>query len=140
MFVFLYVCFLVCFIVFWVMFSTFALLFSLNHVYVRHAYILMLLCFIECMFGWSFAMICDHYSYFYMTVLVYDQVAHIFHIIISWSQFTCYIILVLYYLFYLEGLMCFVQVFQVIGIYVPSVSQLLDLGVSGFCHWSQTHV
>ena len=30
-----------------------------------------------------------------------------------------------YYLFYLEGLMCFVQVFQVTSIYVPSASQLL---------------
>ena len=63
-----------------------------------HAYIPMLLCFIECMFGWSFALLCDHYSHFYMTVLVYDQVAHMFHIIFTWSQFTCYIILVLFLL------------------------------------------
>ena len=63
--------------------------------YVGHAYFLMLLCFIECMFGWSFALLCDHCSHFYMTVLVYDQVAHIFHIMFTWSQFTCYIILVL---------------------------------------------
>ena len=45
-----------------------------------------------------------------------------------------------YYLLYLEGLMCFVQVFQVIGIYVPSSSQLLDLGVSELCHCSETHI
>ena len=45
-----------------------------------------------------------------------------------------------YYLLYLEGLIYFVQVFQVTGIYVPSVSQLLDLGVSEFCHYSQTHI
>ena len=45
-----------------------------------------------------------------------------------------------YYLIYIKGLMCFVQVFQVIGIYVSSASQLLDLGVSEFCHYSQTHV
>ena len=32
-----------------------------------------------------------------------------------------------YYLLYLEGLMCFVQVFQVTGIYVPSSSQLVWL-------------
>ena len=31
----------------------------------------------------------------FMTVLVYDQVAHMFHIMFTWSQFTCYIILVL---------------------------------------------
>ena len=36
--------------------------------------------------------------------------------------------------------MCFVQVFQVIGIYVPSTLQLLDLGVSEFYHCFQTHV
>ena len=36
--------------------------------------------------------------------------------------------------------MCFVQVFQVTGIYVPSSSQLLDLGVSEFYHCFQTHV
>ena len=30
-----------------------------------------------------------------------------------------------YYLLYLEGLMCFVQVFQVTSLYVPSASQLL---------------
>ena len=36
--------------------------------------------------------------------------------------------------------MHFVQMFQVTSIYVPSSSQLLDLGVSEFCHYSQTHV
>ena len=36
--------------------------------------------------------------------------------------------------------MRFVQVFQVTGIYVPSLLQLLDLGVNEFCHCSQTHV
>ena len=45
-----------------------------------------------------------------------------------------------YYLLYLEGLMCFVQVFQVTDLYVPSSSYLLDLGVSEFCHCSQTRV
>ena len=65
---------------------------------VGHAYILMLLCFIECMFGWSFALLCDYCSNFYMTILLYDQIAHMFHIIFTWSQFTCYIILVLLWL------------------------------------------
>ena len=36
--------------------------------------------------------------------------------------------------------MCFVQMFQVTSIYVSSSSQVLDLGVSEFCHYSQTHV
>ena len=90
-----------------------------------HAYFLMLLCFIECMFGWSIALLCDHCSHFSMTVLVFDQVAHIFHMF-TWSLFllvTLY--LFFYYLFYLESLMCFVQVFQVTSIYVLSASQLL---------------
>ena len=45
-----------------------------------------------------------------------------------------------YHLIYLEGLMCFVQVFQATGIYVPSATQFLDLGVSEFCHCFQTHI
>ena len=36
--------------------------------------------------------------------------------------------------------MCFVQVFQAIDIYVPSATQVLDLGVSELFHCSQTHV
>ena len=36
-----------------------------------------------------------------------------------------------YYLLYLEGLMCFVQLFQVTGIYVPSSSQLLWFMIGG---------
>ena len=38
-----------------------------------------------------------------------------------------------YQLIYLESLMCFVQLFQVIGINVPSSSQVLDLVMSEFC-------
>ena len=33
--------------------------------------------------------------------------------------------------------MHFVQVFQVTGTLIPSSSQVLDLGVSEFCHYSQ---
>ena len=43
--IFLYVCFLVFFMVLWVMFNINALMLSLHHVCVGHAYILMLLCF-----------------------------------------------------------------------------------------------
>ena len=53
------------------------------------------LCFVDCMFRWSFVLLCDRCSHFYMTILVYDQVAHMFHIMFTWSIFTCYIILVL---------------------------------------------
>ena len=58
-----------CFMVLWVMFSIFALLFSSHHAYVLDAYILMLLCFIGCMFRWSFALLYDHCSHFHMTIL-----------------------------------------------------------------------
>ena len=32
-----------------------------------------------CYINYVFALLCDHCSHFYMTVLVYDQVAHMFH-------------------------------------------------------------
>ena len=70
-------------------------LLSLHQLSVGYAYILMLLCFIDCMFGWSFALLYDLCSHFFMIVLVYDQVAHMFYIMFTWSQFICYIILVL---------------------------------------------
>ena len=55
---------------------------------VEHAYILMLVRMI-------FTLLCGHCSHFYMTILVYDEVAHMFHIMFTWSQFIWYIILVL---------------------------------------------
>ena len=82
--------------VLWVIFSIYDLLLSLHcALSVGHVCILMLLYFIGCMFGWSFALLYDHCSHFHMTVLVYNQVAHMFHIMFTWSHFTCYIILVL---------------------------------------------
>ena len=88
---------------------------------VEHAYILMLLCFIECMFGWSFAFLCDHCSHFYITVLVYDQLAHCFTSCLLDRNLLVTLYLSFYYLFYLEGLMCFVQVFQGTSIYMFQV-------------------
>ena len=85
------ICFLVGFTMLWVMLCCFHRIMFV----VGLAYILMLLCLIECMFEWLFTLLCNHCSHFYMTVLVYDQVAHMFHIMFNWSQFTCYIILVL---------------------------------------------
>ena len=89
MFVFLYVCFLVCFMVLWVMFSIYVLLFSLHRVCVMDMHTS--LCYCVSLNACSD----DHCSHFCMTVLVYGQVAHIFYIMFTWSQFTCYIILVL---------------------------------------------
>ena len=58
--------------------------------------------------------------------------------------------LIALYLFYIHALIstclkpneliCYVQVFQVIGIYGTSSSQVLDLSVSEFCFYFQTHV
>ena len=41
---------------------------------------------------------------------------------------------------YLMKFICYVQVFQDIGVYGSSASQLLDLDVSEFRLYSQTHV
>ena len=85
-------------------------------------------------------MLYDHCGHFHMTVLCFIKLLICFiscllnHIILI----TLY--LSFYHLTYLEDLMRFVQVFQVTGIYVPSLLQFLDLGVNEFCHCSQTHV
>ena len=42
-----------------------------------------------------------------------------------------------YYLLYLEDLMCFMQVFQVTSIYVPSSSQLLKFMIGGVICWGR---
>ena len=107
---------------------------------VGHTYILMLMCFIGCMFGWSFALLCDHCSHFHMTVLCLIKLLICFTTCLLDRILLVTLNLSFYHLIYLKGLMYFVQVFQVIGIYVPSASQILDLGVSAFCHCSQTHV
>ena len=95
---------------------------------VRHAYILMLLFFVSCMFGWSFALLYDHCGHFLMTILCLIKLLICFTSCLLDHTFSCYIILVLYHLIYLKGLMYFVQVFQVTGIHVLSSSQVLDLG------------
>ena len=106
---------------------------------IGHAYIFMLLCFIGCIFGWSFALLYDHCSHFHMTVLCLIKFLTCFTSCLLDHNLLVTLYLFFYNSLYLEGLMCFVQVFQVTGIYVPSASQLLDLCVSEFCHCSQTH-
>ena len=53
------------------------------------------LCFIDCMFGWSFALLCDDCGHFHIDCFVFDQVVHMFRNIFICSHFICYIILVL---------------------------------------------
>ena len=107
---------------------------------VGHAYILMLLCFFGCMFGWSFVLLYDNSSHFHMTIWCMIKLLKCFISCLLDRILLVTLYLSFYQLIYLEGLMCFVQVFQVIGIHVPSSSQFLDLDVSEFCHCSQTHV
>ena len=57
------------FMVLWVMFSIYALLLSSHHVYVLDMHISLLVCFIDCMFGWLFALLYDHYGHFHSIVL-----------------------------------------------------------------------
>ena len=103
---------------------------------VEHAYILYALCFINCMFIRSFALLSDHCGHFHMIVMC------LIKLLICFTSYLLHCILLVtlylsfYYLLYLESLMCFVQVFQEIGIYVPSSSHVLDLGVSEYCQCS----
>ena len=150
-----------CFMVLWVMFSIiYALLLSSHHILVPlvglfldaytssilhwlsvgHAFILVLLCFIDCMFGWSFSLLYDHCGHFHMIVMCLIKLLICFITCLLDRNLLITLYLSFYHLIYLEGLMCFMQVFQATGIYVPSATQVLDLGVSEFCHCSQTYV
>ena len=130
-----------CFMVLWVIFSIYALLLSSHRVYVLEMHLF--LCYCALLVAYS-----DNHLLCYMIIVVIS-------IWLFWCMIkllTCFILCLLdrnllvilylsfFHLIYLEGLMCFVQVFQVTSIYVPSSSQLLNLGVSEFCHSSQTHV
>ena len=130
-----------CFMVLWVMFNIYALLRSSYHVYVldMHTSICYcallvtcsedhLLCYVIIMVI-SIWLTCVWSSYSYVSHHVYLIAIYFITLYLSF-----------YYLLYLEGLMCFMQVFQVTGVYGASASQLPELGVSQFCLCSQTHV
>ena len=126
LFVFLYVCFLVYFMMLWVMFSIYTLLFSLHHVCVLDMHTS--LCYCASLIACS-----DDHLLCYVIIVVIS--IWLFWCLIK--LLTCFtsclfdrnLIVILYlsfyYLLYLEGLMCFLQVFQVTCIYVPSALQLL---------------
>ena len=78
---------------------------------VGHAFILMLLCFIDCMFGWSFALLYDHCGHFHMTVICLIKLFICFTTCLLDHILLVILYLSFYHLIYLEGLMCFVQVF-----------------------------
>ena len=130
-----------CFTVLWVIFSIYVSLLSSHHAYVLDMHLS--LCYCALLVACS-----DDHLLCYIIIVVIS-------IWLFWCMIkllSCFISCLLdrnllvtlylsfYYLLYLESLMCFVQMFQVTGIYVLSSSQLLDLGVSEFFHCSQTHV
>ena len=125
-----------CFIVLWVTFSIYTLLLSSHRIFVLNMHLS--LCYYALLVAYSD----DH--------LLCHMIMVVISIWLFWCMIkllTCFtsclldrnllvtLYLSIYHLIYLEGLMCFVQVFQVTGIYVPNSSQFLDLGVSEFCHY-----
>ena len=84
-----------CFMVLWVMYTIYAFAFIASCLCVGHAFILMLLCFIGCMFGWSFTLLYDHCSHFHMTVFCLIKLFICFTSYLLDLIFTCYIILII---------------------------------------------
>ena len=129
---FFYGCFLVSFIVLWVMFSIYVLLFSLHRVCVLDMHTS--LCYCASLNACS-----DDHLFYYVIIVVISK--WLFWCMIKLLTYvtSCLLdrnllvtlYLSFYYLLYLERLMCFMQVFQVIGIYVPSSSQLLWFMIGG---------
>ena len=85
-------------------------------------------------------MLYDHSGHSHMTVICLIKLLICFTTCLLDRILLVTLYLSFYHLIYLEGLICFVQVFQATGIYVPSATQFLDLGVSEFCHCFQTHI
>ena len=117
------VCFLVGFMVLWVMFSIYALLFSLYRVCVLDMHTSL------CYYASLNACSDDHLLCYVIIVII--SIWLFWYMIQLLTCFTSYLLdrnllLTLYlsfhYLLYLEGLMCFVHMFQVTSIYVPSSS------------------
>ena len=125
-FCFVCVCSLVFFMVLWVMFSIYALLFSLHRVCVLDMHTS--LCYCASLNACSN----DHLLYYVIIVVIslwlfwcMVKLLIYFTLCLLDCNFLVTLYLLFYYLFYLESLICFVQVFQITSIYVPSASQLL---------------
>ena len=124
MFVYLYVCFLICFMVLWVMFSIYALLFSLHCVYVFDMHTS--LCYYASLNACSDDHLLRYVTIVVISIWLFWCMIKLFICFTSWlldRNLLVTLYLSFYYLLYLESLMCFVQVFQVTCIYVPSASQ-----------------
>ena len=114
---------LFCFRVLWVMFSIYALLFSLHHVCVLDIHTSLCYC--------TSLNACSDDQLLCYVIIVVVSIWLFWCIIKLLICFTTCLLdhfllvtlyLSFYYLLYLEGLMCFVQVFQVTSIYVLSAS------------------
>ena len=111
------------FMVLWVTFNIFALMLSSHHVYVLDMHTSL------CYYALLVACSDDHLLYYMIIVVISIWLSCVWS---SSSYVLQYIYLIVcllvtlylsfYYLIHLEGLMLFVQVFQVTGIYVPSSS------------------
>ena len=126
------VCFLIGFMVLWVIFSIYALLFSLHCV-----------CMLDMHTSLCYCALLDASSDDHLLCYVIIVVISIWLFWCMIKLLTCFtscllnrnllvtLYLSFYYLLYLKDLMCFVQVFQVTGICVPSSSQLLWFMIGG---------
>ena len=97
-------------------------------------------CSFDCMSGWSFVLLSDHCSHFHMTVWCLIKLLICFTSCLLDHIFICYIMFVLLLLTLPWGSNMFCASVLGYKYFVPSSSQVLDLGVSEFCHCSQTHV
>ena len=127
-----------CFMVLWVMFSIYTLLLSSHHVYALDMHTS--LCHYALLVAWSFALLCGHCSHLHMTVMCLIKLLICFTSCLLDHIFTCYIILVFWLLSLPWGSNTFCASVSGYRYCVPSLSQVLDLGVNKFCHCSQTHV
>ena len=139
-FVLLYVCFLVIFMVFWVTLSIYALLFSSHCIYVLDMYTSLYYCALVIAYlddnlfcyviiiAFSIWLFCIWSNYSYVSHLVYMIVLYLL-------LYTCHLLLDLPW-----GSNVFCASVSGYKYFVPSLSHVLDLGASEFCHCSQTHI
>ena len=120
--------FLFGFMVLWVTFNSYALLLLLHCVYVLDMHTF--LCHCALLIACSDDLLLCHIIIVVISIwlsYVWSSCSYVSHHIYLITFLLVILYLSFYYLLYLEGLMCFVQVFQVTGIYIPSSSQLLWL-------------
>ena len=125
--VLLYACFLV---TLWCFELLLVSMLCCSHRIVFMCCIRMPLCFIDCMFGWSFALLYDHCTHFHMTVMCLIKLLICFTSCLLDRILFVTFYLSFYHLIYLEGLMCFVQVFQ-----VTSICSKFIIGFRFRCEW-----